>query len=161
MNRSPSVLFTVALLALPMLADAREVYRCRTPDGALRFGDTPCNAAAVDPALVTLRDPTAAERRRDSAQAEARARAYAEADARLVAQLEADAAGRLPASLGGSARPAAGRRTMQRAPKPEPKERACAAARADRDKAYRERGNEMDFDERRRLQDRKVSACGR
>ena len=158
MNRSPSLL-VLALLALPILADAREIYRCRTPDGALRFGDTPCPVAATEPAMVTLRDPTPAERRRDSAQAEARARGYAEAEARRIAQLDAEAASRLPPTLGGSARAPAARATAQHAQNPDPKERACAGAKASRDKAYRERGNEMNFDERRRLQDAVGAAC--
>ena len=159
MNRSPSLLLAVALLALPMLSDAREVYRCRTPDGALRFGDTPCPDAAVEPAKVTLRDPSPAERRRDSAQAEARARGYAETDARRIAELEAAAASRLPPSLGGDARASAARPSAQGTPGSDAKQRACAGAMAKRDKAYREHGHDMDFDTRRRLQDELGAAC--
>jgi len=159
MNRSPFLLVLIAALALPCAAGAREVYRCRTPDGALRFGDTPCPVAAAETAMVTLRDPTPAERRRDSAQAEARARGYADAEARRIAQLEAEATSRLPPTLGGSARAPAARATAQHAQNPDPKEHACAGAKANRDKAYRERGNKMNFDERRRLQDAVGTAC--
>jgi hypothetical protein len=126
----------------------------------MRFGDTPCDVAAPEQSTLTLRDPTPEQRKQDAALAETRARTYAQAESRRIAQLESDAASRLPVSLGGSAKPVAKTTASARAAAPDPKQRACASAKSKRDKAYREHGNDMDFDARRRLQDQMSAACG-
>ena len=150
----------LATLLLSSAAEAREVYRCRTPDGALRFGDTPCEASAPDQVTTTLADPSAAQRRKDLVQAQARARGYAESDTRRVAELEHESTRHLPVSLGGAANPLAARHAEPMF-RPDAKARACATAKAKRERAYREHGNDMSFDARRHLQDRMSAACGR
>ena len=168
----------LAALALSSSLPAREVHRCVTDDGALRFGDTPCPAAAGAQSTVTLADPSPEQRRRAQADAATRARSYADGEARRIAALDAASASRLPVSLGGAERTArtnviaparsgraaeSNRDPRQRAqPRPVSKAgeaRACDAARTRRERAYREHGNDMGFDARRRLQDALAAAC--
>ncbi len=146
-------LLTLLLAVLTSLhgAQARDVYRCANGDGPIVYADKPC-ADESRMRVLTL-DEAPPSRKPTPAQRD---------EARRIATWERQSHANLPASLGGSppksTRDAAKMRASER-----PASRAsadpCAQARDAREKAYRERGNRMGFDERRRLQDQLNLAC--
>lgn len=150
--RIPTPIAAMRLLLLILLActalpgHAGKLFACRGDDGRIAFVDRGC--------------PAAGERRElGLAAATPAAKAAADADAKQIAAWERASRARLPASLGGSARPAQNRAARGRSPA-NARDDACANARAAQAKAERERSFQMGFDERRRLSDAVLSACG-
>jgi hypothetical protein len=114
--------------------------------------------------LFICRDASGQRRELRPAVPTAAAKAAADTDAKQIAAWEQTSRARLPASLGGNARPQPARGQRKRAQlAPDPRaarEASCRNARAARTRAERERSFQMGFDERRRLSDAELSACG-
>jgi len=147
-------------------ATAREVHRCVDARGAIAFQDRPCTQKGTTGELLVLPDHPADAPALARRAAELRARASAESDLRIQERWNRESQSRLPVSLGGSpprAQPTARQVSPARYDAGEdrgPGTRACERARRTREQAYRERGNSMNFDTRRRLQDELHDACG-
>ena len=86
-------------------------------------------------------------------------KSHADADSKQIAAWEKASRGRLPVSLGGAARFSNRAGTHSRNPQSAGDD-GCTNAKAARAKAERERSFEIGFDERRRLSDAVLSACG-
>jgi hypothetical protein len=159
-----------ALVALTMLfaplAGAREVYLCRSSDGARSYQDVPCATGVPESHTLTLRDVPADEARRQALRAEQSASEYAAQERRRIAALEAAAKAKLPQSLGGSGDVPVAARYPRKPAKSEPKakpppgEAACNAAKSKRELAYRQHGKRMNFDAGTRLLEAVIDRCG-
>ena len=160
---SIAALLLAAILAAPA-AEAREVYRCRAASGAVAYQDAPCGAASSDSQLLVLSDHPLDAPSQQTARVARQAAEYADLDRRRAQELDAQVRAELPRSLGGHSdvQPAKSRHASQARAKAvrAPAASACEKARAKRDLAYREHGNTMNFDARRRLQDHLISVCG-
>ena len=136
----------IALACIATPAHAGKLFACRDASGHLSFVDHGC--------------PDARERREIVlAIAPAKGKAAVDADAKQIAVWEKASRSRLPASLGGTSRADRAAVASSRSAKPDRND-ACMNARAAQAKAERERSFQMGFDERRRLSDAVLSACG-
>lgn len=140
--RAAIVFIVLAGIAQP--SHAGRLFACRDGAGHFSFVDHGC--------------PDARERR-EIALAPAKVEAVTDADARQIAGWAKASRSRLPASLGGASRSGGATAARQRATKPD-RDDTCAMARGAQAKAERERSFQMGFDERRRLSDAVLSACG-
>ena len=140
-----SILFTLLVwIALP--AQAGKLFACRDAAGHVSFVDHGC--------------PDARERREiPLAVASSRGEPAADADAKQIAAWDKASRSRLPASLGGTSRGSIGTAARSHAAS-STRHDACSAARSAQSTAERERSFQMGFDERRRLADAVLAACG-
>lgn len=139
------LLILFSLLAAP--CHGANVFECRAPDGRVSFQDHGCAPTATQREIAL------------AAPRQVRDAAAREHDAGQIATWEKSSRSRLPASLGGSARggsTATKRRSASRQTRPD----SCAIARSEQARQTRERSFEMGFDERRRLSDTVLLACG-
>jgi hypothetical protein len=138
----PILLLPVLLAAGP--ADAGKLFECRDRDGRISFVDHGC--------------PERSQAREIASTAAAERKAGAEPDAEAIAAWAAASKARMARSLGGAA-------SVPRTPS-RPSERRseapddCSRARDAQRKAERERSFALGFDERRRLSDAVLMACG-
>lgn len=140
-----SILFTLLVwIALP--AQAGKLFACRDAAGHVSFVDHGC--------------PDARERREiPLAVASSRGEPAADADAKQIAAWDKASRARLPASLGGASR--SGNTSAARSGGAKPaRNHACSMARSAQATAERERSFQIGFDERRRLSDAVLAACG-
>ena len=139
-------LFLLFLLVCALPCHAGKLFACRDADGRMSFVDHGCPGAR-DRHEVIL--PAAV----------ATAKSLSDADAKQIAAWEKASNARLPASLGGTTRSGTGTVGRDRNPR-RARDDACSTARAAQTKAERERSFQTGFDERRRLSDAVLSACG-
>ena len=133
-------------LAIAAPAEAGKLYACRDAEGNVAFVDRAC--------------PSGGERRELSLPAaEESKRAVADSDSKEIAAWAAASRARLPASLGGSVSSGDSSGKPARRSRPDDDGR-CAKARAAKSTAERDRSFSMSFDERRRLSDAEIEACG-
>ncbi len=142
MPRLLSLALVCALLA--PAAHAGKLFACRDAAGHLSVVDRACPGAVERREIVVASAPANG--------------AGADADAKQIAAWSRASQARLPPSLGGTVRPQAARTRTQRAP--DAQAYACSAARASRSRREREDGFHLGFDERRRLLDAELAACG-
>ena len=136
----------LALAGIALPAHAGKLFACRDANGHVAFVDRDCpNAGARHELALDMTPPTS--------------KAVADADAKQIAAWEKASRARLPASLGGTSHAAATVIPRRRSARNEHND-ACTNARAAQAKAERERSFQMGFDERRRLSDAVLSACG-
>ncbi|MBK6728082.1 MAG: hypothetical protein IPG63_12615 [Xanthomonadales bacterium] len=140
----PLLLPALVFALLAPTAHAGKLFVCRGADGRISVVDGACPGAIERREIVVATAPVA--------------RAGADADAKQIAAWARASQARLPPSLGGTARPQAARTRTQRAP--DPQAHACATARAHRTRREREDSFHLGFDERRRLLDAEIAACG-
>lgn len=141
------LLILLACTALP--GHAGKLFACRDARGHVAFVDRGCPNAG-ERREVALAEPTTPSK------------AATGADAKQIAAWEQASRARLPASLGGTSRSAATAAPRSRSARNDRNDRndACTNARVAQAKAERERSFQMGFDERRRLSDAVLSACG-
>jgi len=125
-------------------AHAGKLFACRDAAGHLSVVDRACPGAVERREIVVASAPAN--------------RAGADADAKQIAAWSRASQARLPPSLGGTVRPQAARTRAQRGS--DAQARTCATARVHRAKREREDGFHLGFDERRRLLDAELAACG-
>ena len=136
----------VVIVCLAPPTHAGKLFACRDERGHVAFIDHGC--------------PNARERREIVlAAAPATSNIRADADANQIEAWGKASRARLPASLGGAAHRNATTATRSHGGRPRA-ESACSNAKSTQAKAERERGFQMRFDERRRLSDAVLSACG-
>lgn len=140
----PLLLLALVYALFAPVAHAGKLFVCRDADGRLSVVDRACPGAVERREIVVASVPAK--------------HAIADSDAKQIAAWARASQARLPPSLGGSARPQAARARTLRGP--DPQTRACATARADRARREREDGFHLGFDERRRLLDAELAACG-
>lgn len=142
--RTPILFILLAWIALP--AEAGKLFACRDAAGHVSFVDHGC--------------PGGRERREiPLADASSRGAPAADADAKQIAAWDKASRARLPASLGGASR--SGNTTAARSGGAKPQRNdACSMARSTQATAERERSFQIGFDERRRLSDAVLAACG-
>jgi Domain of unknown function (DUF4124) len=137
-------LLLLMLLALP--CHAGKLYECQDSAGRVRFVDHGCGGAKLRREITVVAPP-------------ANAKAASDSDARQIDAWTKASRGRLPASLGGSTRVAKSRTTVAK-PAPGKTVDACSTARAAEDRAHREQSFNLGFDDRRKLSDAVLAACG-
>lgn len=138
------LLILLAGIALP--AHAGKLFACRDARGHVAFVDAGCPSIGERQELAL---PTPAKT----------SKASADADAKQIAAWDKASRSRLPASLGGTSRGSVGTAARSHAASSN-RHDACSAARSAQSTAERERSFHMGFDERRRLSDAVLSACG-
>ncbi|HQW81970.1 MAG: DUF4124 domain-containing protein [Rhodanobacteraceae bacterium] len=138
------LLSLLACVAMP--GHAGKLFACRDVNGQMSFVDHGCPGAS-ERHEVAVSATTAADK------------SHADADSKQIAAWEKASRGRLPVSLGGAARFSNRAGTHSRNPQSAGDD-GCTNAKAARAKAERERSFEIGFDERRRLSDAVLSACG-
>jgi len=137
------MLLLLLICAMPPCR-AGSIFECRDAQGHRSFQDHSCTGAKMQSEIVIA--------------SSAPLRKGQDLDARLIAAWEKSSRSRLPASLGGTTRSAV-RASGSRSRAPGPPD-ACISRRETQARALRERGFEMGFDERRRLSDAVLNACG-
>lgn len=141
-----SLTLIIVLAAITPPSHAGKLFACRDAAGHLSFIDHGCADAR--------------ERREIAiATAPATVKAVSDADAKQIAAWAKASRSRLPASLGGTSR-SGGTIAVRQRGKASDRADACATARGAQAEAERERSFHMGFDERRRLSDDVLSACG-
>ena len=140
----PLLLLALVCALLAPVAHAGRLFVCHDTHGRISVVDRACPGAVERHEIVVASTPAK--------------HAIADSDAKQIAAWARASQARLPPSLGGSARPQAARARTRRGP--DPQTRACATARADRARREREDGFHLGFDERRRLLDAELAACG-
>ena len=142
----PLLLPALVFALLAPTAHAGKLFVCRGADGRINVVDGACPGAIERREIVVATAPVA--------------RVGADADAKQIAAWSRASQARLPPSLGGSSRAQATRQRTRTRTEPDPQTRACAAARASRARREREDGFHLGFDQRRRLLDAELAACG-
>lgn len=136
------------LLLLLILANtpclAGKLFECRDAQGRISFVDYGCEGAAAQREITIIDAGTSAKSAPDDGQIEAWDKA---------------SRARLPASLGGKANTSRARTSGHRITTSKQPD-ACKQARAAQDNADREHNFALSFDERRKLSDAVLSACG-
>ncbi len=126
---------------------AAKLFECRDAQGRISFVDHGCEGAAAQREIAIVVAGKSAKS------------APADADTRQIQAWDKASRARLPASLGGRANAMRSRTGAQRVASNKQPD-ACAQARATQDRAHRERSFSMSFDDRRKLSDAVLSACG-
>lgn len=138
------------LLALIVFAaspcEGAKLFVCRDAGGHVSFVDDGCPQARERREIALTAAPT-------------KRKTASDADAKQIAAWEKASRSRLPTSLGGTARSGNGNGARHRAATAD-RHDACSSARSAQAKAERERSFQLGFDERRRLSDAVLSACG-
>jgi hypothetical protein len=140
----PLMLIFLTVFAFP--AHAGKLFACRDASGHVAFVDAACPNLGERHELALPSPPKTSK-------------APADVDAEQIAAWDKASRSRLPASLGGTSRGSTGTAARNHAASSN-RHDACSAARSARSKAERERSFQMGFDERRRLSDAVLSACG-
>ena len=138
------MLILLTVFALP--AQAGKLFACRDASGHIAFVDAGCPNLGERQELALPTPPKASK-------------APADADAKQIAAWDKASRSRLPASLGGTSRGSIGTAARSHAAS-STRHDACSAARSAQSTAECERSFQMGFDERRRLSDAVLSACG-
>ena len=138
------MLILLTVFALP--AHAGKLFACRDASGHVSFVDHGCPTARERREIVLTATP-------------AKGKSIIDADAKQIAAWEKASHARLPASLGGTTRSRTGTAGRDRNPR-RAHDDACSTAKAAQAKAEREHSFQTGFDERRRLSDAVLSACG-
>ena len=138
-------LLPMLLLLATAPAAAGTLFECRDAGGHVSFRDDGCGNARTQRQIV-IDAPAAARKPGDH-------------DARRIADWEQASRARLAPSLGGRSRSSSRAAARGNGTRPARVDR-CTAARAAQSDALRERSFELGFDERRRLSDAVLNACG-
>jgi hypothetical protein len=142
--RTPILFILLAWIALPV--HAGRLFACRDAAGHVSFVDHGCPAARERREIVLAIAPS-------------RNKTVSDVDAKQIAAWDKASRARLPASLGGASR--SGNTSAARSGGAKPaRNHACSMARSAQATAERERSFQIGFDERRRLSDAVLAACG-
>ncbi len=139
------LLLLLAFANTPCLA--AKLYECRDAQGRISFVDHGCKGATAQREIAIVVAGKSAKSAPD------------DADTRQIQAWDKASRARLPASLGGKANPARSRTSAYRATSSKQPD-TCAQARTAQDRAQREDSFTMGFDQRRKLSDAVLSACG-